>query len=222
MPLSYGTTNIAPYASAPAVGPAGSTYYNTTSKTEYISDGTNWNAVAGGGYWIFANAAARDAAIPSPSSGMQCWLTDTDTPWAYHDGAWHGMPLGVIASQVGPSVQLDMTTYGVVFSLTFTAKVGRLYRITSKVEFTTVTANSTLTVVDTRQNAGAGAYRSSIYYSLLTTAASSQYLTDTGLGLFSVPSTQTVGMSIQAQSSTGSACRFAPNLSCIFVEDVGT
>jgi hypothetical protein len=41
---SYGTTNAAPYASAPAVGPAGDTYWNTTSKVLYVSDGTAWIA----------------------------------------------------------------------------------------------------------------------------------------------------------------------------------
>lgn len=44
----YGNTNAAPYASAPAVGPAGDTYWNTTSKVLYASDGTAWNAVGPG------------------------------------------------------------------------------------------------------------------------------------------------------------------------------
>ena len=39
---SYGVTNAAPYASAPAVGAAGDTYFNTTSKQLYLSDGTQW------------------------------------------------------------------------------------------------------------------------------------------------------------------------------------
>lgn len=42
---SYGITNVAPYASAPAIGPSGDIYFNTTNKTIYISDGTQWNAV---------------------------------------------------------------------------------------------------------------------------------------------------------------------------------
>ena len=48
MPRSYGITNAAPYASAPPVGSVGDTYYNTTSKTVFVSDGTSWNAVSGG------------------------------------------------------------------------------------------------------------------------------------------------------------------------------
>jgi hypothetical protein len=42
MGRDYGTTNVAPYAAAPAVGPAGDTYFNTTSKLLYLSDGTSW------------------------------------------------------------------------------------------------------------------------------------------------------------------------------------
>ena len=41
-PRSYGVSNSAPYATAPAVGSAGDTYFNTTNKTLYISDGTAW------------------------------------------------------------------------------------------------------------------------------------------------------------------------------------
>lgn len=47
MPRSYGTTNVAPYASEPAVGAAGDTYYNTVTKTLYVSDGVAWNAISG-------------------------------------------------------------------------------------------------------------------------------------------------------------------------------
>lgn len=46
---SYGITNVAPYATAPAVGAAGDTYYNTTSKSLFLSDGVGWNAISSGG-----------------------------------------------------------------------------------------------------------------------------------------------------------------------------
>jgi hypothetical protein len=44
MPRVYGITNASPYASAPAVGAAGDTYFNTTDKSLYVSDGTVWKA----------------------------------------------------------------------------------------------------------------------------------------------------------------------------------
>jgi hypothetical protein len=49
MPRSYGVTNVAPWATAPPVGPAGDTYYNTGNKALYISDGTQWNQIQAGG-----------------------------------------------------------------------------------------------------------------------------------------------------------------------------
>ena len=42
---SYGLTNAIPWASAPAVGAAGDTYFNTTLKRLFVSDGTAWQPV---------------------------------------------------------------------------------------------------------------------------------------------------------------------------------
>jgi hypothetical protein len=39
---AYGLTNAAPYASAPAVGVSGDSYWNTTEKALYVSDGAAW------------------------------------------------------------------------------------------------------------------------------------------------------------------------------------
>jgi hypothetical protein len=56
MPRSYGTTNAAPYAAAPAVGAAGDTYFNTTSKAMFMSDGASWIQIGGvapsQAYWM--------------------------------------------------------------------------------------------------------------------------------------------------------------------------
>jgi hypothetical protein len=46
---SYGTTNAAPHPSAPPVGAAGDTYYNTVDHQFYISSGTAWAVMSGGG-----------------------------------------------------------------------------------------------------------------------------------------------------------------------------
>src|SRR3954447_7899171 len=46
---SYGTTNAAPHPSAPPVGAAGDTYYNTVDHQFYISSGTAWAVMGGGG-----------------------------------------------------------------------------------------------------------------------------------------------------------------------------
>jgi hypothetical protein len=56
MTRSYGVTNAAPWASAPTVGPAGDTYYNTATKTLYLSDGVAWNAIGLGGIQLLTTA----------------------------------------------------------------------------------------------------------------------------------------------------------------------
>ena len=90
MPREYGTTNAAPYAAAPAIGAVGDTYWNTTAKALYASDGAAWNLVgpsaAGTQYWSDTGSAltpvtaTRDLSLPGdPSSdsllvlGAQIW-----------------------------------------------------------------------------------------------------------------------------------------------------
>jgi hypothetical protein len=38
--------------------------------------------------WVFANAAARDAAVTSPQEGNACYLKDTDAVLTYSGSAW--------------------------------------------------------------------------------------------------------------------------------------
>jgi len=95
MPRSYGITNIAPYAAAPAVGPAGDTYYNTGNKSLYISDGAVWNQIqaSGGGTgptgpagppgaaYVDVAATAPPPATPTinPPNGL-LWVDTSTTP----------------------------------------------------------------------------------------------------------------------------------------------
>lgn len=49
----------------------------------------NWaNGVANQVVMRFANAAARTAALPSPTAGMVSWLDDVKALQVYRDGAW--------------------------------------------------------------------------------------------------------------------------------------
>lgn len=93
MPRSFGTTNAAPYASPPSVGAAGDTYFNTTSNTLYLSDGTKWIQVQGGG-----------GAVTSvgPSAG-QAILTDRTTSTANTWLDW-GSPITLPAASVPPGI----------------------------------------------------------------------------------------------------------------------
>jgi hypothetical protein len=45
MPRTFGTANAPQYATAPAVGPAGNLYYNTTLARLFVSDGVTWDGV---------------------------------------------------------------------------------------------------------------------------------------------------------------------------------
>jgi len=100
MPRSYGITNTAPYASAPAVGASGDTYWNTTSKIFYISDGTNWVASAGGGGGG-GGAPSWVGTITSPTvAGSPYTLThnlNTTTPFVQ---MWDAVTLSQILGQV--------------------------------------------------------------------------------------------------------------------------
>jgi hypothetical protein len=40
------------------------------------------------GVWVFASAAARDAAVTSPQEGNMCYLKDTDALQSYSGSAW--------------------------------------------------------------------------------------------------------------------------------------
>ena len=82
---SYGITNAAPWATAPPVGLAGDTYFNTTSKTMFLSDGTQWIQVQGGSstanYWIsrlVANSAISntiEGTLPISAATMAAGFT---------------------------------------------------------------------------------------------------------------------------------------------------
>jgi len=79
----YGLTNEAAYASAPAVGPAGDSYWNTTGKVLYVSDGSVWNAVgpgAGGPPTGAVPAGDLQGSYPSPT------IKPSALPWSISGG----------------------------------------------------------------------------------------------------------------------------------------
>ena len=77
MPRSYGTTNAAPYASAPTVGTAGDTYWNTAEKALYGSDGTAWTKV---GLASIGTTAPTTATV-----GQLWWRSDSGKLYIYYD-----------------------------------------------------------------------------------------------------------------------------------------
>jgi hypothetical protein len=67
------------------------------------------------GVWVFANAAARDAAVTSPQEGNVCYLKDTDAIMTYSGSAWVAVGGGkvkqVIFGSTATSAANTTTTY---------------------------------------------------------------------------------------------------------------
>lgn len=92
MPRAYGTTNAAPYAAAPAVGASGDTYFNTTSKLMYLSDGTQWIAIQSGG-----SGATFDGFTRTHASATGA----TDTTMAIPGATYTDIPLALAIDALG-------------------------------------------------------------------------------------------------------------------------
>ena len=139
MPRSYGITNVAPWASAPPVGPAGDTYYNTGNKALYISDGTTWNQIQAGGGGGGAPYAPVTGTPPNPSSPTVTpptgllWV-DTSTTPSWTPVAGPTGPTGPTGAQgpLGPG----LVDYGVTAA-----------------DLNTLTASGTYVAADTNSNA---------------------------------------------------------------------
>jgi hypothetical protein len=94
MPRSYGITNVAPYPSAPAVGNAGDEYWNSATKTLYISDGTNWNP-SGGAPYAPVSSTPPNASAPTVAPPMGLLFVDTSVTSASFQGPPGQPDLGV-------------------------------------------------------------------------------------------------------------------------------
>ena len=69
----------------------GATFVITDSWSVFNDMATAINSkidTANGQLKEYADATARDAALPSPSNGMQCYLTDTGKFYDYTAGSW--------------------------------------------------------------------------------------------------------------------------------------
>lgn len=90
MSRTVGTSNATPYAAAPAVGPAGDTYFNTTSKQLFISDGTAWLAVgiSPQGFVRAYSGADQDAMYPSGGTPQSVGQIQVDRLLFSRGPAW--------------------------------------------------------------------------------------------------------------------------------------
>jgi hypothetical protein len=73
------------------------------------------------GVWVFANAAARDAAVTSPQEGNMCYLKDTDAVQYYSGSAWtavggSGGGMTVIASGAHSGTTIDISSIAATYN----------------------------------------------------------------------------------------------------------
>jgi len=133
---SYGLTNAAPYASAPAVGPAGDIYWNSTLQALYVSDGAAWDKIgpASGDLWTDTGTALTPATatkgitLVGPASNLsQIMLgamttkariaTDNAGPAQVHLSLNRDLKTGVQDDATKPSWQLTMEPIGDQFQI---------------------------------------------------------------------------------------------------------
>jgi hypothetical protein len=88
---AYGITNAAPYASAPAVGLVGDTYWNTTEKVLYVSDGAAWikaDVWTASGTTLTPTDATKEIYIPTTTPGHALkWGSGTIKSRLVHNAA---------------------------------------------------------------------------------------------------------------------------------------
>lgn len=79
-----------------------------------------------GAITVYANAAARDVAIPSPTNGMQCYLTDTGKFMDYTAGAWVNRESGGTFANASTTVagKVEEATAAQVVAKTGTGETG--------------------------------------------------------------------------------------------------
>lgn len=73
----------------PAIGPAGSIYYNTTAGTLKISNGTTWESISGSGGSGITSIQVLSTAPNSPTEGTVYFDTQESTVKVYNGYTWY-------------------------------------------------------------------------------------------------------------------------------------
>jgi hypothetical protein len=81
------------------------------------------------GVWVFANAAARDAAVTSPQEGNMCYLKDTDATQSYSGSAWTAVGGGGGMTLISTTTLSGTSTSITVASNTYKDLVAYIYGV---------------------------------------------------------------------------------------------
>jgi len=118
------------------------------------------------GIWVFASAAARDAAVTSPQEGNACYLKDTNAVQTYSGAAWVAVGGGGITS-----ANNTVTTSQTTTSATYTD-------LTTAQSVTLTTGTKVMVIVSTYLKNGTLGYGAAASYAIsgaTTTAVSDQW-----------------------------------------------
>ena len=78
----------------------------------------------------FDSVTDRNTQWPTPKDGAMAYTVDTGTLWVRRAGTWKMVPLGYVASQVGPAATVTSgATATTIVSLTAPVTAGRRYRL---------------------------------------------------------------------------------------------
>ena len=167
---------------------------------------------------VFATSADRTNQWPAPLEGAMSWLADSGTPWQYRAGAWHGVPLGFVASVVGPATQVDCAATPVtVISMPAPLVAGRYYRVSAQALLSQQNAVGT----PLAQLVDSATYTPGIRVVYWSNLAVTVAASGSGVWTFAATSSGSVTFSIKGSANTGTA-RFSVNASQITVEDIGS
>ena len=99
--------NLLNGASDPASGTVGDIYFNTTTNTVKVYNGTSWTTIAGGGGSITVSGTAPS----SPTSGALWFDSNTGQLFIYYSGYWLEVGAGGSAGASSIITSVDGGTY---------------------------------------------------------------------------------------------------------------
>lgn len=168
----------------------------------------------------FTNTADRATQWPTPLDGSMSYTTDTGSLWVRRAGVWKMLPLGFIASAIGPATAVACgQTPATILSLTAPLTAGRRYRLTVwsfGQQSATASADTRTTIASALANLPAG-----IRVMAETPGPASAFMSAGFAWVFTASTTATDTFTLAGQSTTGGTFTATANLSQIALEDIG-